>query len=114
MRHEIGIDKFIFATDYPHPEGTWPDTAEWLRVAFDGVPAEELPKLLGGNAVTLLGIDRAPLDAAAARIGPRPSDILGHSSEVDADLVENFHKRSGFKTRGSRSTRPPSTAGSPA
>jgi predicted TIM-barrel fold metal-dependent hydrolase len=98
MRHEIGMDKFIFATDYPHPEGTWPDTAEWLRVAFDGVPADELPKLLGGNAVTLLDIDRAPLDAAAARIGPRPSDILGHSSEVDADLIQNFHKRSGFKT----------------
>ena len=98
MRHEIGIDKFIFATDYPHPEGTWPETRDWLRVAFDGVPADELPKLLGGNAVTLLGIDRAPLDEAARRIGPVASDILGHAAEVDPDLIENFNKRSGFKT----------------
>jgi predicted TIM-barrel fold metal-dependent hydrolase len=98
LRHEIGIDKFMFATDYPHPEGTWPETNAWLRAVFDGVSADELPKLLGGNAVSLLGIDRAPLDAAAARIGPRPSDIVGHASEVDPDLVTAFDKRSGFRS----------------
>ena len=96
MRHEIGIDKFLFATDYPHPEGTWPDTAEWLRAAFGGVPADELPKLLGGNAVTCLGIDPAPLLEVAQRIGPRPSDILDTTTEVDPGLIDNFTKRSGF------------------
>ena len=96
MRHEIGIDKFIFATDYPHPEGTWPDTSEWLRVAFRGVPEDELRLLLGENAVACLGIDPAPLYDVARRIGPRSADILDPQAEVDPDLIENFNKRSGF------------------
>ncbi len=96
MRHEIGIDRFIFATDYPHPEGTWPDTAEWLRAAFAGVPEDELRLLLGQNAVACLGIDAKPLDDVAERIGPRPADILDPRTDVAPALIENFNKRSGF------------------
>jgi predicted TIM-barrel fold metal-dependent hydrolase len=96
MRHEIGIERFLFATDYPHPEGTWPDTAEWLRAAFRGVPQDELRMMLGENAVACLGIDPAPLHDAAARIGPRPSDVLDATTDVAPELVDAFNKRSGF------------------
>jgi predicted TIM-barrel fold metal-dependent hydrolase len=96
MRHEIGIDRFLFATDYPHPEGTWPDTAEWLRAAFRGVPEGELRLLLGANAVACLGIDPAPLKEAARRIGPRPSEVSDPRTEVAPELIEAFSKRSGF------------------
>ncbi len=96
MRHEIGIDRFLFATDYPHPEGTWPDTAAWLRAAFRGVPEHELRQLLGANAVACLDIDPAPLHAAARRIGPRPSDVLRPSADVAPELIDAFSKRSGF------------------
>ena len=96
MRHEIGIDKFIFATDYPHPEGTWPDTSEWLRAAFRDVPEDELRLLLGENAVACLGIDPSPLYDVARRLGPRAADIVDSQAEVDPDLIENFNKRSGF------------------
>ena len=31
MRHEIGVkDTIAFGRDYPHPEGTWPNTKDWL------------------------------------------------------------------------------------
>ncbi len=30
MRYEIGIDNMLWGTDFPHPEGTWPNTREWL------------------------------------------------------------------------------------
>ncbi len=26
MRYEIGIDNMLWGTDFPHPEGTWPNT----------------------------------------------------------------------------------------
>jgi predicted TIM-barrel fold metal-dependent hydrolase len=96
MRHEIGIDRFLFATDYPHPEGTWPETGEWLRAAFRGVPEDELRLLLGENAVACLDIDAAPLHEVARRIGPRPSDVRDPAHVVDAALLEAFAKRSGF------------------
>ncbi|MCU1361852.1 MAG: putative amidohydrolase, partial [Ilumatobacteraceae bacterium] len=34
LRHQIGVDQFLVGTDYPHPEGTWPNTKDWIRLAF--------------------------------------------------------------------------------
>jgi predicted TIM-barrel fold metal-dependent hydrolase len=96
LRHEIGIDRFLFATDYPHPEGTWPDTAEWLRAAFRDVPEDESRRMLGENAIACLGIDDAPLREVARRIGPRASDVRDPAHVVDSDLLASFGKRSGF------------------
>jgi predicted TIM-barrel fold metal-dependent hydrolase len=64
MRHEIGIDRFLFPTDCPHPEGTWPDTRAWLRATFAGLPEHELRMMLGENALACLGLDPAPFRAA--------------------------------------------------
>ena len=36
MRHEIGLDTLMWGTDYPHPEGSWPDTENDLRETFSG------------------------------------------------------------------------------
>ena len=54
MRHEIGVDTIAFGRDYPHPEGTWPNTKDWLRDAFGGVPEDEIRLMLGENAVRFL------------------------------------------------------------
>lgn len=96
LRHGIGIDKFLFATDYPHPEGTWPDTFQWLRATFRDVPEDELRLMLGENAVGCLGLDPAKLRAAADRIGPRPAEIYDDRSEVDPSLIDSFNHRSGY------------------
>jgi hypothetical protein len=40
MRHDMGIETIFFGRDYPHAEGTWPNTADWLRDAFAGVPED--------------------------------------------------------------------------
>ena len=31
----------MWGTDYPHPEGTWPNTVERLRKDFGDVPVED-------------------------------------------------------------------------
>ncbi len=31
MRHEIGVESMNFGRDYPHGEGTWPNTFDYLR-----------------------------------------------------------------------------------
>jgi predicted TIM-barrel fold metal-dependent hydrolase len=97
MRQDIGTDKFLFATDYPHPEGTWPDTIQWLRATFRDVPEDELRLILGQNAVGCLGLDETKLRVAADRIGPRPDEIYDDRTEVDRSLIEAFNRRSGFE-----------------
>jgi predicted TIM-barrel fold metal-dependent hydrolase len=98
LRHEIGIDRWLFATDYPHPEGTWPDTAAWLRATFAGLPEKELRLMLGENALNCLRLDAAPFQRAAARIGPSPLEIIDPTDPPDADLLARFHKRSGYSS----------------
>jgi hypothetical protein len=95
LRKSIGVDRFLFGMDYPHPEGTWPNTAEWLRTSFGDVPEDELRLLLGGNALNIYSLDAARLRAIADRVGPTVADIRG-PYELDAPLLANFHERSGF------------------
>jgi predicted TIM-barrel fold metal-dependent hydrolase len=95
MRHEIGLDKLLFGVDYPHWEGIWPNTADWIRTAFAGVPEADARKILGENAIAAYGLDRATFAEVAARIGPKAADVFGDHVVAPA-LVEEFHKRSGF------------------
>jgi predicted TIM-barrel fold metal-dependent hydrolase len=96
MRHEIGVERMMFGTDFPHHEGTWPNTQDWIKVAFEGVPEHEARLILGENAISFYGLDRDPLAAIAERIGPSAADVLVSAHDVDSGLVEHFHKRSGF------------------
>jgi predicted TIM-barrel fold metal-dependent hydrolase len=94
-RHDLGIERISFGRDYPHTEGTWPNTGDWLRDAFAGVPEDELRLMLGGNAIATFGLDRTALDALAARIGPSVDDVLG-GGPVDPGLVAHFDLRGGY------------------
>ena len=40
-RHIIGCDVLMWGTDYPHPEGTWPNTVAKLRADFADVSVED-------------------------------------------------------------------------
>ena len=85
----------MFGMDYPHPEGTWPNTREWIRHAFAGVPEPDARLILGENAVRCYRLDGARLRAVAGRIGPALGDILGDPT-LDERILANFHDRSGY------------------
>jgi predicted TIM-barrel fold metal-dependent hydrolase len=70
QRHEVGLECFMWASDYPHPEGTWPQTHEQLVEAFRGIPEDEIAAMLGGNAADCYGIDAEKLAPLVERIGP--------------------------------------------
>jgi predicted TIM-barrel fold metal-dependent hydrolase len=95
IRHQVGLDRFMFGTDYPHPEGTWPNTLDWIRDAFGEVPTNEARLLLGLNAVDCYRLDASVLRPVADRVGPRPEDVLG-PQHVDDRLRAQFHDRSGY------------------
>ena len=43
-RHRLGIDNLMFGTDYPHPEGTYPNTQSMIDEMFADVNDEETHK----------------------------------------------------------------------
>ena len=94
-RYEIGVESMNIGRDYPHSEGTWPNTDKWLSDLFDGVPEEEVKLMLGGNLIRTLKLDRAPLDKIAAKIGPDMAEITG-GTKADQKLREIFQNRGGY------------------
>lgn len=74
-RYEIGVGNLMWGNDFPHPEGTWPHTRQWLRDAFHDIPVDETAAILGGNAAAFYGFDVDALRPLAGRIGPTPADL---------------------------------------
>jgi predicted TIM-barrel fold metal-dependent hydrolase len=52
-RHSIGVDHIMFETDYPHGDGTWPDTQALIEQVWGDLPDDELRKMLHLNAAEL-------------------------------------------------------------
>jgi predicted TIM-barrel fold metal-dependent hydrolase len=94
-RHELGVETILFGRDFPHQESTWPQTKEFLRDAFAGVPEDEVRLILGGNGIRFFGLDEQRLAAIAKRIGPTIDEIIG-GGEVRRELIESFANRSGY------------------
>jgi predicted TIM-barrel fold metal-dependent hydrolase len=50
IRHAIGVDNILWATDYPHPDSTWPESQKVVEEHFGAIPAAEREKIIFGNA----------------------------------------------------------------
>jgi predicted TIM-barrel fold metal-dependent hydrolase len=96
MRYDIGVQTLLFGMDYPHHEGTWPNSKEWIQASLAGIPTGEARDILGENAIRIYGLDRAKLAQVAARIGPVASEVLLPQHNVPQRLIDHFHKRSGY------------------
>jgi predicted TIM-barrel fold metal-dependent hydrolase len=79
-RHQIGVDNLMWGSDYPHPEGTWPHTREWLTDRFARVPRDETRRILGLTAAQLYRFDLEALAPHVERVGPTVADI--HGAEI--------------------------------
>jgi predicted TIM-barrel fold metal-dependent hydrolase len=71
--YKIGVDRVMWGTDYPHPEGTWPNTPHQMAVSLGGLPESDLRAVLGLNAVKAFDLDLEAVNKIAAKIGPTKS-----------------------------------------
>lgn len=94
-RHEVGINKLMFGSDYPHFEGTWPNTHDWIRATLGDVPEDEARAILGENAIEFYGLDRELLEKTAKRVGPLYSELF-NGQPVDPQLIRHFEFRAGI------------------
>ena len=79
LRHEIGVDKLMWGSDYPHLEGTWPNTMKALTETFGDYPEQEIRDILGLNAAGVYGFDVNELTPIANEIGPSIAEIRGEA-----------------------------------
>jgi predicted TIM-barrel fold metal-dependent hydrolase len=76
MRYDIGVERIMWGSDYPHAEGVWPWVREGLRWTYHGVDERELRMMLGGNAIECYGFDANRLRQKAQEVGPTVDEIV--------------------------------------
>jgi len=69
----------MWGSDYPHLEGTWPNTLKSLNETFGDYPEEEIRAILGLNAAQVYGFDLDELRPIADEIGPTVEQIRGEA-----------------------------------
>jgi predicted TIM-barrel fold metal-dependent hydrolase len=100
VRHQLGVDRIMWGSDYPHKEASFPYSWAALRGSFAGVPHDEVAAMLGGNAAALYGFDLDLLAPIAAAVGPRVSDVDVPLEPGDVPLVaEKCPALAGFGAR---------------
>jgi len=52
-RHTIGVENIVAESDYPHGDGTWPDTQQVLHDVIGDLPVEEIRMITHENAAAL-------------------------------------------------------------
>jgi predicted TIM-barrel fold metal-dependent hydrolase len=95
-RHEIGVDRLMWGSDFPHVEGLWPYTRESYRHTFSVMPAEDRNMILAENPVACYRLDRARLAAIAAKLGPTGDDFLPPTGPPSAGAATTW----GFRYNG--------------
>ena len=53
----FGEDNYMWASDFPHTDSTWPESREWIKKDFDGVPDDVTRKIVFENAVEAYRMD---------------------------------------------------------
>jgi predicted TIM-barrel fold metal-dependent hydrolase len=57
VRHRIGLDRVMWASDFPHSDSDWPYSSKVIESIFADVPEDEKQKMVCGNAVEYFHLD---------------------------------------------------------
>ncbi len=58
-RHSTGLDCLMWGNDYPHFEGSFPDSQAWIDKQFAGVPEAEIDQIVRANAARVFRLGGA-------------------------------------------------------
>jgi predicted TIM-barrel fold metal-dependent hydrolase len=61
LRHHMGVDHIMFATDFPHIECDWPNTRPFAERLFAGVPDDEAYRIAAGNLLSYFRLEDSSL-----------------------------------------------------
>ena len=55
---EMGVETLMWGSDYPHPDGVWPESAKYIGEQFADLPADVTRKMTCENAEKFYGLIR--------------------------------------------------------
>jgi predicted TIM-barrel fold metal-dependent hydrolase len=64
LRHHMGVDHIMFATDFPHIECDWPNTRPFAERLFAGLPPGEAFRIAAGNVLDFFHLRDTPMGRA--------------------------------------------------
>ena len=50
LRHDIGVERLLWESDYPHADSLWPNSRVNAQKVFAEVPTEEVRRIVETNA----------------------------------------------------------------
>jgi predicted TIM-barrel fold metal-dependent hydrolase len=69
LRDVLGVDKLIWATDFPHQESEFPHSDGVLARNFAGVPPDEVRKMVADNAIRFFRLESTTPTVDPAKAG---------------------------------------------
>lgn len=76
VRDQVGVDRILWGSDYPHLEASYPHSEAAIRTALKGVPVAEAEQILSGNAARMYGFDLEYLRKVAGDTGPSHDEVF--------------------------------------
>ena len=70
LRHHMGVEHIMFATDFPHIECDWPNTRPFAERLFSEVPVDETWKIAAGNMLDYFKLSDTPMGRKALAGAP--------------------------------------------
>jgi len=55
---EMGVETLMWGSDYPHPDGVWPQSSRYIQEQFGHLPADVVHKITCENAGKFYGLMR--------------------------------------------------------
>ncbi|MEE9561206.1 MAG: amidohydrolase family protein, partial [Acidiferrobacterales bacterium] len=52
---DLGVENVMWGSDFPHPDGVWPDSQEFINKELGHLPADVRYKIVCENAARLYG-----------------------------------------------------------
>jgi predicted TIM-barrel fold metal-dependent hydrolase len=86
---ELG-PRLMWGSDFPHHEGTAPNTLAALRATVSSVPEPQLRRMFAENAAAIYGADLDKLQVLADRVGFTPAQVASPLTAAEIPSDPNF------------------------
>lgn len=70
------VGNYLWGSDFPHREGSYPWTRQSLRMTFEKTDLDVMRRIVGGNLVAAFGLDADALQRVADRVGPTVDELV--------------------------------------